>query len=192
MFRYPEIRPEDLGPREVYEVKLLMAYFLNQFGKPCTYSQLLEIFTGEGIVDYFLFVESLKELLEIGTLIKRTDENGREVYDLSDAGRAGAESFKRLVPKSVRDRIIASGLRLFARIKNEQTVSTKIVDIGVGCMVNCKVVDSGITLMNMTLFAPDREQAEHIRKKMLADPSELYGRILDYVVCNSDEPDIEF
>ena len=36
MFRYPEIDPDVLNPKEVYEVKLLMAYFLKQTDIPCT------------------------------------------------------------------------------------------------------------------------------------------------------------
>ena len=191
MFRYPDIKPEVFNPREVYEVKLLMAYFLNQTGKPCTYSQLLGIFTGEGIVDYFLFIEALKELLDTGVMICR-DRDGVPEYVLSDEGREGAESFKKLVPKSVRDRILASGLRIFARQKAEQSIKTEITETGNGCLVSCAVTDSGITLMQLSLFAPDREQAEHIRRKMIADPAELYGRVLDFVVCAGDFPEAPF
>lgn len=191
MFRYPDIKPEVFNPREVYEVKLLMAYFLNQTGKPCTYQQLLEIFTGEGIVDYFLFIEALKELLDTGVMVCR-DKDGVNEYVLSDEGREGAESFKKLVPKSVRDRILASGLRIFARQKAEQSIKTEITETETGCCVSCAVTDSGITLMQLSLFAPDREQAEHIRRKMVADPAELYGRVLDFVVCAGDLPEAPF
>ena len=191
MFRYPEIKPEVFNPREVYEVKLLMAYFLNQTGKPCTYQQLLEIFTGEEIVDYFLFIEALKELIDTGILVCR-DNEGVQEYVLSDEGRKGAESFKKLVPKSVRDRILASGLRIFARQKAEQSIKTEITEENGGCRISCTISDSGITLMQLSLFAPDREQAEHIRKKMIADPAELYGRILDFVVCAGDAPEAPF
>ncbi len=182
MFRYPEIDPDVLNPKEVFEVKLLMAYFLKQTDIPCTYGQLLEIFTGEGVVDYFLFTEALKEMLDSGLLI-RSEVEGVEKYSLSEKGKAGADDFKSLVNKSVRDRILASGMRLFARLKNEQTVSTSIQPMGNGCAVSCTVLDSGAELMSLRLYAPDREQAEHMRRKLAANPDELYGRILNYVMC---------
>ena len=191
MFRYPNIKPEVFNPREVYEVKLLMAYFLRQIDRACTYAQLLEIFTGEGIVDYFLFIEALKEMLDTGVIVKRS-EDGIDLYELSEKGRDGAESFKKLVPKSVRDRVLASGLRLFARLKAEQSIQTDIKEPENGCIVSCTVSDSGITLMELSLFAPDREQAEHIARKMRANPAELYGRILDYVVCTEEAPSAPF
>lgn len=185
MFAYPDINPDVLNPREVYEVKLLLAYFLNQIDMPCTPVQLMEIATGEGIVDYFLYTQAIKEMLESGT-IKSEERDGIVYYVLSEKGRAGAESFKRLVPKSVRDRILASGLRLFAKIKNEQNVTAGIEDTDKGCTVKCIVTDSGVELMELSLFAPDREQAEHIKRKIVSNPSELYGRIMDYVICSED------
>ncbi|MGN0634184.1 MAG: DUF4364 family protein [Oscillospiraceae bacterium] len=186
MFAYPDINPDVFNPKEVYEVKLLLAYFLNQIDMPCTPAQLLEIATGEGIVDYFLYMEAVKEMLDSGTIISE-EIDGAVSYRLSEKGKAGAESFKRLVPKSVRDRIYASGLRLFAKLKNEQTIKADITDTEKGCMVSCTVSDSGVTLMNLSLFAPDREQAEHIKRKMVSNPSEFYGRILDYAVCSDNE-----
>ncbi len=191
MFRYPEIKPEVFNPRELYEVKLLMAYFLKQTGKPCTYVQLLEIFTGEEIVDYFLFIEAFKELLDAGVLVKQ-DHGGVPEYLLSEEGRSGAESFKKLLPRSVRDRILASGLRLFAHQKAEQSVSTEITEEGAGCKVSCTVSDGGAALMQLSLYAPDREQAEHICRKMKANSAELYGRVLDFVVCADDLPEAPF
>ncbi len=190
MYQYPKINPDVFNPQEVYEVKLLLAYFLNRTSQNCTPAQLLEIFTGEGVVDYFLYTEAIKEMLESGLMliIKR---DGVEYYTLSEKGRAGAESFKRLVNKSVRDRIVFSGMRLFARLKAEQTVHIEINDLdgieGGPCEVCCTVVDNNVRLLELKLFAPDRTQAEHMKKKIMANPSELYGRILEYVVCNEEE-----
>lgn len=186
MYAYPDINPSVLNPQEVYEVKLLLAYFLCQIDKPCTPNQLLEIATGEnGVVDYFLYTEAVSEMLETGTFEKKLID-GEEYIVISENGKAGAESFKRLVPKSVRDRIYASGMRLFARIKNEQTVKCEIKDLEKGCTVKCVINDSGFELMSLSLFAPDREQAKHIRDKIEQNPSALYGRVLDYVLCNED------
>ncbi|MCD8094931.1 MAG: DUF4364 family protein [Ruminococcus sp.] len=186
MYAYPDINPKALNPREVYEVKLLLAYFLNQIDVPCTPDQLLQIATADELVDYFLYMQSVKEMLE-ADIIEKVEYNGEECYALTEKGKAGADSFKRLVPKSVRDRIYASGLKLFARIKNENTVKIDICEQEKGCEVSCRVFDSGIKLMELKLFAPDTEQAEHIKDKIMQNPSAIYGRILDYVLCNSEQ-----
>ena len=51
--------------------------------------------------------------------------------------------------------------------------------------MKCIVHDSGVVLMELSLFAPDLEQAQHMQRKMVENPSDLYGRVLDYVVCNN-------
>lgn len=186
MFRYPDVNPGVLNPREVYEVKILLAYFLYRIDRACTPSQLLEIFTGDGITDYFLYTEALKEMLDSGTIVSE-EIDGAKHYLLSEKGSAGAESFKRLVPKSVRDRILSSGMRLFARLKTEQCLMVDIAEADGSFYVNCGVRDNDIQLMSLNLYAPDREQAEHIRRRIRANPSEIYGRILDYVLCAEEE-----
>ena len=47
------ITPDIFNPTDVYEVKILLAYFLFQMDRPITPNQLTEIATGDGIVNYF-------------------------------------------------------------------------------------------------------------------------------------------
>ena len=65
----------------------------------------------------------------------------------------------------------------------KRTIASAQGFMGNGCAVSCTVLDSGTELMSLRLYAPDREQAEHIRRKLAANPDELYGRILNYVMC---------
>ncbi len=179
------ITPAVLNPIDIYEVKILLAYFLCQIDRPVTPNQLLEIATGDGIVDYFLYAEATKQMLENGTL-KISEQEGTEFYTLSDEGRAGAHSFKRLVNKSVRDRIYSAGLRFFAKLKAEHDVKFEICQADKGYTVRCICTDGGVTLMDMSLFAPDKEQAEFIKSKILMNPTDFYSKVMDYVIENQE------
>ena len=53
---------------DVYEVQILLAYFLGQINQLCTPNQLTEIATGEGVVNYFVYTEAVSRMLENGTL----------------------------------------------------------------------------------------------------------------------------
>ena len=59
---------------DVYEVQILLAYFLGQINQLCTPNQLTEIATGEGVVNYFVYTEAVSRMLENGTL-----ENSRSL-----------------------------------------------------------------------------------------------------------------
>lgn len=179
------ITPAVLNPTDVYEVKILLAYFLFQMDRPVTPNQLTEIATGDGIVNYFLYSEAVSEMLSNGT-IALVEEEGTSYYKLTEKGKEGAQSFKRLVSKSVRDRIYAAGLRFFAKLKAQRDLQFDIKECGKGYSVQCVCMDNGITLMDLTLFAPDKEQAEYIKSKILMNPTDFYCKVMDYVIENEE------
>ena len=40
--------------------------------------------------------------------------------------------------------------------------------------------------MDLTLFAPDKEQAEFIKSKILMNPTDFYCQVMDYVIENRE------
>lgn len=170
---------------EVYRVQILLAYFLNQINQLCTPNQLTEIATGEGIVNYFDYTAAVTAMLENGTL-ELAEIEGTEYYRLTEKGTAGAENFKKQVSKSLRDKIYASGLRLFAKLKNERDITFDITQNGRGYNVHCKCCDGNIVLMDINLFAPDEEQANYIKSKIQMNPTDFYCKVVDYIIENEE------
>ena len=170
---------------EVYRVQILLAYFLNRINQLCTPNQLTEIATGEGIVNYFDYTAAVSAMMENGTL-EIAEVEGTEYYRLTEKGRAGAESFKKQVEKSLRDKIYASGLRLFAQLKSEMDISFDVTKAENGYNVGCKYTDGDMTLMDIQLYAPDEEQANFIRSKITMNPTDFYCRVIDYIIENEE------
>lgn len=170
---------------EVYRVQILLAYFLNQINQLCTPNQLTEIATGEGVVNYFDYTAAVTAMLENGTL-ELSEIEGTEYYRLTEKGTSGAENFKKQVPKSLRDKIYASGLRLFAKLKNERDITFDIAKNDRGYNVHCKCCDGNIVLMDINLFAPDEEQANYIKSKIQMNPTDFYCKVVDYIIENEE------
>lgn len=170
---------------EIYRVQILLAYFLNQINQLCTPNQLTEIATGEGIVNYFDYTAAVTAMLENGTL-ELAEIDGTEYYRLTEKGAAGADDFKKQVPKSLRDKIYASGLRLFAKLKNERDITFDISPNDRGYNVHCKCCDGDIVLMDINLFAPDEEQANYIKSKIQMNPTDFYCKVVDYIIENEE------
>lgn len=170
---------------EIYRVQILLAYFLNQINQLCTPNQLTEIATGEGIVNYFDYTAAVTAMLENGTL-ELAEIDGTEYYRLTEKGAAGADDFKKQVPKSLRDKIYASGLRLFAKLKNERDITFDISPNDRGYNVHCKCCDGNIVLMDINLFAPDEEQANYIKSKIQMNPTDFYCKVVDYIIENEE------
>ena len=179
------VTPDILNPTDEYEVKILLAYFLYQIDRPVTPNQLTEIATGDGIVNYFLYSEAVNEMLKNG-IINIEEIEGINYYVLTEKGKDGALSFKKLVNKSVRDRIYAAGLRFFAKLKNSRDVTFDIPPLEKGYSVHCQCKDNDLQLMDMTLFAPDKEQADYIKSKIMINPTDFYCKVMDYIIENEE------
>ena len=170
---------------EVYRVQILLAYFLNRINQLCTPNQLTEIATGENIINYFDYTAAINAMLNNGT-IETVEVEGTEYYRLTEKGKSGAEDFKKQVSKGLRDKIYSSGLRLFAKLKNERDVHFEVTEAGKGYSVRCTSCDVDLTLMDITLFAPDEEQANYIKSKIMMNPTDFYCRIMDYIIENEE------
>ena len=170
---------------EAYRVQILLAYFLNKINQLCTPNQLTEIATGEGIVNYFDYTAAVSTMLENGTL-EITEIEGTEYYRLTEKGKAGVEVFKKQVEKSLRDKVYAAGLRLFARLKSDMDICFDIQPMGSGFSVGCKYKDGDMTLMDINLYAPDEDQANFIRSKIKMNPTDFYCRVIDYIIENEE------
>lgn len=179
------ITPNMLNLTDTYAVKILICYFLRQINRPITPLQLTEIATDDGIVNYFVFTEAMNQLLEAKT-ITLEEQDGEEYYVLSELAKIGADDFKRMVPKSFRDKILGSGLRFFAKLKNENDVKISITEQEKGYSVGVHCTDGPLMLMDLKLYAPDREQAELLADKIEKNPADFYGKVLDFALDNVD------
>lgn len=174
-----------LNLTDTYAVKILICYFLRQINRPITPDQLTEIATADGLLNYFTFMETLNQMLDTGMLTLE-EKNGEMVYVLSEKSKAGADDFKKIVPKSFRDRILSSGLKFFAKIKNDRDVKVSITEQDRGYLVNCICKDGEILLLDLKLFAPDKDQANLLAEKIKLSPSDFYGKVLDFAIENEE------
>ncbi len=179
------VTPNMLSLTDTYAVKILLCYFLWQINRPITPDQLTEIATADGFLNYFIYSDALNQMLESGT-ITLEEQDGEEYYHLSPLGKAGAEDFKKIVPRSFRERILSSGLKFFAKLKNDRDVKISITEQSRGYVVNCLCTDGNMVLMDLKLFAPDKEQASMLADKIMLNPSDFYGKVLDFAVNNEE------
>lgn len=177
--------PNMLSLNDSYAVKILICYFLRQINRPITPLQLTEIATADHTVNYFVFTEVIESMLNSG-MLRLEESDGESYYVLSENARAGADDFKNYVPKIFRDKILSSGLKFFAKLKNDNDVKVSVSKQGRGFFVNCICTDGGAVLMDLKLYAPDMEQAKMLADKILMNPADFYGKVIDFAISNEE------
>lgn len=181
----------NLELKDLHSVKVLICYLLKQLNSPITHDQLYEIAVGSEIINYFYFSEAMNDLYKVGAIVKEF-RDGTEVLVLTSKGSSSVEEFKKYVPKSFRDKLLSSALKFFAKLKCENEVSCEIEEIEGGYYINCCIHDVKEDILQMKLYAPDMEQAKLIKDKIMLNPSDFYGKILNFALDNVEfEPKID-
>lgn len=167
-------------------MNILLCYLLYKMDRPVSPDQLYEIAISTGFVNYFCYQESIDFLISNEHITTDKDENGSDVYVLLQKGKACAKELKNYAPKSYRDKLVLAALRYFTRLKYEQEIKIEYIPLAKGCYVHLRCLDVGDDLMELKLYAPNREQAELIGKRIMLNPAGFYGKLIDLALSNEE------
>ncbi len=173
------------GLSDKYEIKILICYLLHSVRVPLTREQLSLIFQEDQLVNYFGFCDALKELIESRHLEVKV-QGAEEVYLLNSLGIKTAERMSRSLPKSLRDNVVETAMRLICRLKLESENEVSIRPYQNGFMVSCIVHDIDFDMMKLELFAPDELQASRMKEKFLSDPASIYRKIVGIMIDSNE------
>ncbi len=179
-----EFTPAELN--SVHYVKVLLCCLLNKLNRSVTEKQLYEIVLDSEVINYFYYTEALGELIENGSA-ERIERGGETFVELTEKGRHGADYFDETVPRYFRYRILKAAMYYFARLERESEADVRIVPTEKGCEVRCVIGDADYDLMSMSLYAPDSEQAELIKEKIMLDPLGFYRKVIGFALENEEE-----
>lgn len=175
-----------------HDVKIAICYLLDKLDRPVTEEQLYEIALNSEIINYFYYTEAMSDLLKNGSISKKTI-NGTECIVLEEKGRMGADYFNEFIPYHFRSRLLKSALRFFSKLRRESEAYFEITETPNGCELECTIKDTDYDLMRIALYAPDRDQAEIIKKNILLNPAGFYHKVITYALDNKEEkiePDV--
>ena len=164
--------------RSSLEVKILICYLLSSIAKPLTREQLVEVFSQNGLVNYFALTETLGELENLGQ-IQKIAHNGAEAYQVTALGRETAKSLERSLPAATKEKAVNSALQLLRRMRIECENKVEIEKTQDGYLVKLRMLDVGSDLLDLSLLVPDKLQALAIKDAFLQNPQKLYEGVLD-------------
>ena len=176
----------DTEIQDVPTMNILLCYLLYKIERPVSPDQLYEIAINTGFINYFYYQESLAFLLSNDHIRVEKDEEGCDVYVLMQKGKACAKELKNYAPKSYRDKLVLAALRYFTRLKYEQEIKIEYIPLEKGCYVHMRCLDVGDDLMELKLYAPNREQAELIGSRIMLNPAGFYGKLIELALSNEE------
>lgn len=156
------------------DVRILLCYILASVGQPLSGEDLLKIVQKKALANYFEASDALSALEALQNVIR--DGNG--LYRVTDKGREIADSLDATLPLSVRDKALEAALTLLADARARRENRVEIRETEKGFQVICHISGGDVELMSISLYAPDRAQAQLIERRFLQDPAGIYKLLL--------------
>ncbi len=155
------------------DIRILLCYILSSVDGPLSQDSISQIVQGEALANYFEVRDALDSLLKQGNAEERDG-----LYTVTESGREIAASLDVTLPLSVRDKALKAAMRLMAeaRARRENRVDVEKTDRGF--QVTCHISGGDLDLMSISLFVPDRGQAELVERNFYQDPEGVYKLLL--------------
>ena len=166
------------GLRSKNEIKILICYLYRSVNDRMSKELITEAIGEYDFANFFEISAAFDELVKNGSIIEAKASENETEYIITENGRIIAEQLESTLSPSVKDKTYACAIKLLDQRKNARQNSVEIVKTADGAEVICVVRDGSLKLFSFTMFAPDIEQAELIKKNFMENPANVYKTML--------------
>lgn len=166
------------GLRSKNEIKILICYLYNTVNDKMSQSLVVEAIRSDELANFFEIVVAFEELITDGNLEKSDVIDGEQTYVITNNGRVIAMQLETTLAHTVKQKSYNCALRLLSERRTARENHVEIRKTDNGFEVDCRVSGGEVTLLEFTLYAPNHEQAEIIKKNFLSYPQAVYKTML--------------
>ena len=173
--------------RKKSDMKLLILYLMDKLAYPLDYVTLNDMTTTDGLIGSFDFTECFAELLDAGNVRELKDENGDDVYLLTEQGERVVESLQGNLLPSIREQVYKSALALVDfRISGRRIEHTESRTPSGKPVFTGSVTDGAGTLFSVTAELETDEQLMRVTRNWEKRPEAIYKGILAVLSGDAD------
>lgn len=166
------------------DIKLLIVYVMARVTAPITLAALTELVFCDTGINYFLFAESVSELVESGHLALENDS-----YVITEKGRRHSEITESSLPYSVRLKCNKALSALNSRLREDAQVRSQLIPREDGTFtLELNLDDNDGNLFSLNLLVATEEQGSHIAKHFQDSPAQIYNDILSILLTTQATP----
>ncbi len=156
------------------DIRILLCYILSSVGAPLARQDLTRIIQEKGLANYFEVEDALASLLAQGNI----SQNGDGYYTVTAAGKEIANSLDATLPLSVRDKALEAAFTMLSKARAQRENRVDIQQTERGVQITCHISGGEMELMAVSLYVPDKAQAEMVKDRFHKDPQGFYQLVL--------------
>ncbi len=170
-------------------IQIIILSTMCKIGKAVRYDDLMNIIFENCNINYGEFQIALEHLIEIGYITKSHDLSGCDVFCVLPEGRESNQFLEGSLPVYIKEPIAKYIAPYFHEEESRQKVRAEIEEIRPGEYNAILSVydDDTLALMKLEFYAGSRSEAMKIAKNFDHDPENIYRKILNILVGETDD-----
>lgn len=166
--------------REKIDIKILILFVANRVNEPMSFTQLTEITTIDGGINYFDLTDCIADLVTTEHLKLSCDQ-----YTITEKGKTNGEITESSLPYSVRVRAENYAAELRKTIKRDSMIVTnRTIRRGGGYDVELSLSDGIGVIFSATMYAPDENGAKSLENGFRRNAEKAYNSFLGELLKN--------
>ncbi|TCO73683.1 DUF4364 family protein [Marinisporobacter balticus] len=162
--------------------KLILLYLFDRFSTPLTNTQITQFIMEKDYMNYFLLQQFLGELENTG-MLEYSESNTSFLYLLTEKGKRTLEYFKNRLANELIDELNES-------VEQKKKILLKAMQITADYskkkedeyIVDLKVVENNITLIDLKLNVVSNKHAKQICDKWKKEAQNIYGDMINLLI----------
>ncbi len=172
---------------ELFDNKIIVLYILDTNSKALSIDQIAKFCEDFDDITYFdicAYIEDLKS----SNFIKETLQDGNLLYEITENGTLTLRELLELIPGVNLYNIKKIINKNMVKIKTDYSIDTVIIPIkSEEFKVSCYIKDGNDELVNITMYAGNKNQAKNISRNWSQNAETIYSKLLELMTKDDDE-----
>ncbi len=169
----------------IRNVKIFVLYLMENINYPLDFVTLNDIVMQTDYVMYLDFAEAFNEMLDGNLIEKLSDDDGQELYYITDRGRLVARELKSDILPSILDRSLSAALR-YLDFKKRGIVAKCVIektDDG-RYAVRATFTEKKILIFSQEIVVDTLDRAERMQNNFYERPQAIYRGVIALMAGN--------
>ncbi|MEG0873064.1 MAG: DUF4364 family protein [Clostridia bacterium] len=164
---------------EIFDNKLLVLYVLDTSDKKLSINQIVDFFEEFEDITYFdisIYIESLRA----SNYIKEIYEDENVFYGITESGVLALKELIEFIPGVNLHTLKKIANRNISKIKTDYSIASTVKIVRLSeYKVSCYIKDGNDELVNISIYAGNKDQVKNITKNWNKDAEKIYTTLLD-------------
>lgn len=165
---------------ELFDNKIIILYILEKNSKALTLEQITKFCEDFDDITYFDICSYIQELENNGYINESYNESRDILYSITSSGLSTLQELLELIPGVNLHNIKKIINKNIIKIKTDFSIDNVVIPVKDDeFKVSCYIKDGNDELVNITMYAANKDQARNITKNWNNDAEEIYEKLLE-------------